>query len=248
MATRCGTRQSARRGMTAVLAMLYLTLMASLALGFYSASNTAVMVSTNEQRVERSRLAAESGLDFARYNLSRVSIPAKAPLSQHFSLMTDQMATRLNGSGNLNNGNIFSDGVTIRVPSDPSKWIKADDRGSEFQFTIVDLGNHQVRVTSVGRNATLASAAGVRVVRLDFELQQHKSKVFSYGIATMGTVSTSGSSRLLGQPDPTKGSILALDNGSGTPVTIGGKVVSGDISVTNPNANVNVSGASVDGS
>jgi hypothetical protein len=35
--------------MTAVLAMLYLTLMASLALGFYSATNTAVLVSTNEQ-------------------------------------------------------------------------------------------------------------------------------------------------------------------------------------------------------
>src|SRR5947207_15832213 len=96
-AMRRGTKTIARSGVTAVLAMLYLTLMASLALGFYSASNTAVLVSTNEQRVERARLAAESGLDFARYNLSRVSIPAKAQLSQHFSMMTDQMAARLNG-------------------------------------------------------------------------------------------------------------------------------------------------------
>src|SRR2546421_3021214 len=126
MATRSGTRKCARSGMTAVLAMLYLPLMASLALGFYSASNTAVLVSTNEQRVERARLAAESGLDFARFNLSRVSIPAKAPLAQHFSMMTDQMATRLNGSGNLDNGSIYSDGSTIRVPADPNKWIKSD--------------------------------------------------------------------------------------------------------------------------
>src|SRR5215212_11528067 len=101
MATRCGTRQGARSGMTAVLAMLYLTLMASLALGFYSASNTAVLVSTNEQRVERARLAAESGLDFARYSLSRVSIPAKAPLTQHFSMMADQLGQKLNGTGNI---------------------------------------------------------------------------------------------------------------------------------------------------
>src|SRR4051794_1879409 len=113
MATRCGTRRCARKGMTAVLAMLYLTLMASLALGFYSASNTAVMVSTNEQRVERARLAAESGLDFARYNLSRVSIPAKTPVSQHFSLMADQLASKLNGSGNLDAGSIYFDGVTL---------------------------------------------------------------------------------------------------------------------------------------
>ena len=67
MDMRRGKIRCARSGMTAVLAMLYLTLMASLALGFYSATNTAVLVSDNEQKVERTRLAAESGLDFARF-------------------------------------------------------------------------------------------------------------------------------------------------------------------------------------
>src|SRR3954467_11014038 len=101
MPTRCRTRRGARCGMTAVLAMLYLTLMASLALGFYSASNTAMLVSTNEQRVEKARFASESGLDFARFQLSRVAIPAKAPITKHFSMMSDQLAARLNGTGNL---------------------------------------------------------------------------------------------------------------------------------------------------
>src|SRR5215213_5981803 len=198
MPLHCGTLKRARSGITAVLAMLYLTLMASLALGFYSATNTAIQVSTNEQRVEKARLAAESGLDFARFNLGRVSIPAKAALSRHFSLMSDQLATRLNGSGNLDAGSIFSDGVTIRVPADPNKFIKGDSVGSEFQFTITDLGDRKVRVVSVGRNIQAASVAGLRTIRLDFELQQHKSKIFQYGIATRGTVATSGSSRLLG--------------------------------------------------
>src|SRR5688572_8940341 len=78
---------TARQGVTAVLAMLYLTLMASLALGFYSASNTAIMVSHNEQKVERARLAAESGLDFARYYLGRTSIPQRTPVDQTFDLV-----------------------------------------------------------------------------------------------------------------------------------------------------------------
>ena len=246
MAVRRGTKLYARSGMTAVLAMLYLTLMASLALGFYSASNTAVLVSTNEQRVEHTRLAAESGLDFARYCLSRVSIPAKAPLSQHFSLMCDQLSQKLNGTGNIDNGSIFYNANTVRVPADPTKFIKADANGLEFQFTITDISDadgKKVRVTSTGRNIMTSSAAGVRVVRLDFQLEQHKSKVFQYGIATHGTVSTSGSSRLLGQPNPDKGSILATNSSSGTPVSVNGKVVSGDISVTNPNANVTASGS-----
>src|SRR5436305_4187416 len=153
MATRCGTRKCARTGMTAVLAMLYLTLMASLALGFYSATNTAVLVSVDEQKVERTRLAAESGLDFARFNLSKVSIPAKAPITQHFSLLCDQLSARLNGSGNLNNGSIYADGIgTIRVPADATKFVNADDKGSSFQFTITNLGNRQIRAISTGRN------------------------------------------------------------------------------------------------
>jgi len=41
----------------------------------------------------------------------------------------------------------------------PNKFVKADDKGSEFQFTITDLGDHKVRVTSVGRN-NLTSLGG----------------------------------------------------------------------------------------
>jgi hypothetical protein len=245
MGMRCGTRTSARSGVTAVLAMLYLTLMASLALGFYSASNTALIVSTNEQRVERARMAAETGLDFARFHLTRVSLPPKAPLSKHFELMTDQMETRLNSSGNLENGNIYTDATTIRVPAEPNKYIKADDKGSEFQFIITDIsdaGGRKVRVTSVGRNIQ-ASAAGIRTLRLDFAVSQKNSKIFQYGIATRGTVTAGGNSRLLGQPNPDKGSILATNSTSGNPVIAGGKLVSGDISITNPKGNVSVSGS-----
>jgi len=254
---RYGTKKFARSGMTAVLAMLYLTLMASLALGFYSASNTAVIVSDNEQKVERTRLAAESGLDFARFNLSRVSVSPKTPVATHFSVAADQLATMLNGTDNLGKGNIFFDGSSmIRVPGDPNKFIKADDKGAEFQFTITDITDltdpnlpqgPKVRVISTGRNSLTSSVAGMRAMRLDFELVQKKSSIFQYGIATQGTVVTSGSSRLLGQPNPDKGSILAVSSSSQTPVRIGGKEVSGDISVVNPDANVIVSGGSVGG-
>jgi hypothetical protein len=249
MVMRRGTRTIARSGVTAVLAMLYLTLMASLALGFYSASNTAAIVSSNEQKVERTRLAAESGLDFARFHLANVLIPSKTPVTKHFSVLADQMATRLNGSGNLDNGSIYTDGLTIiRVPADPTKFIKADDKGGEFQFTVIDIGDQKVRVSAIGRNMNTISVAGMRNVLLDFQLQQKQSSIFKYGIATRGTVSTSGSSSLLGRPNPDKGSILSVNTTDQTPVRVGGKVISGDISVVNPDANVVVSGGTVGGS
>src|SRR5689334_8405345 len=107
MDTRRGKSRCARSGITAVLAMLYLTLMASLALGFYSASNTASLVSFNEQKMERSRLAAESGLDFARFQLMRIAISGKVPKDQHFATMASKIAANINGSGNVNQGSIF---------------------------------------------------------------------------------------------------------------------------------------------
>ena len=249
MNMRYGTKTCARSGMTAVLAMLYLTLMASLALGFYSASNTAVIVSDNEQKVERTRLAAESGLDFARFNLSRVLIGPKTPVTQHFPSLCDQLAARLNGSGNLNNGSIYADGIsTVRVPALTTNFIKSDDKGGEFQFTITSQPDLHVRVTSTGRNTFASAATGMRTIRLDFHLEQKPSSIFQYGIATKGTVVTSGSTSILGQPNPDKGSVLSVNTTDQTPIKLSGKEISGDISVVNPNANVTVSGTSVGGS
>src|SRR5205823_5916855 len=99
----------------------------------------------------------------------------------HFTLLCDQLSARLNGSGNLDNGSIYADGIsTIRVPADSLKFIKADDKGGEFQFIISNLGDLKVRATSTGRNTYASAATGMRTVRLDFQLQQKPSSIFQY--------------------------------------------------------------------
>jgi len=235
-------RKRARRGVTAVLAMLYLTLMASLALGFYSASNTAVMVTYNEQKVEQARLAAESGLEFARYHISRISIPAKTAKEKRFEVFCTKMAENINGSGNINKGSIYVAPGIVRVPAKVDQFIKSDSQGSDFQILIEELSPTRIRVSTIGRHGHTISTASSRAVKMEFDLEQNNSKVFQYGIATRGTVVTSGSSKLMGQPDPSKGSILSLSP-SGTPVSVGGKLVTGDISITNPNGSVPTSGS-----
>src|SRR5205085_2783636 len=51
----------------------------------------------------------------------------------------------------------------------------------------------------------------------------------------------------VGLTDPTKGSILSATRTDPTPVVIGGKQVSGDVSVVNPTGNVVYGGASIGG-
>ena len=237
-----------RRGVTAVLAMLYLTLMASLALGFYSASNTAVMVSFNEQRMEKARLAAEGGLDFARFQLGKVAVPGKVPKDQHFATMAAQMAANVNGTENINKGTIYVGTDTVRVPADPNTFIKADDKGEDFQFVINDLGNDLVEVRVVGRYTQSAAAATPRGVKMDFALQQRRSSVLDFGIATRGSITMSGNAAVRGIPDPTKGSILmASQTASSVITTSGGTVITGDLSATNPNATFKLGGGTTVG-
>src|ERR671913_1952511 len=78
------TTSTARRGSTALLAMLFLTLFTALAVGFYSTATMSVQVAGNEQRGSRSHLAAASGMQFMKHHLATLGIPAKTPPAQLF--------------------------------------------------------------------------------------------------------------------------------------------------------------------
>jgi type II secretory pathway component PulK len=68
-------RARRHRGITSLLAMLFVTLFAALAVGFYASVTTAVQVSYNDQRGTLALTAADSGMDFMRYQLANVWIP-----------------------------------------------------------------------------------------------------------------------------------------------------------------------------
>ena len=70
-------RITVRRGATAIIAMLYLVLFSSLAVGFAAATQTAVQVAYNDDAAQRATLAAESGIDFVRFHLAQLSIERK---------------------------------------------------------------------------------------------------------------------------------------------------------------------------
>src|SRR5438128_2135155 len=77
-------RPVARRGVAALLAMVFLVLFAAMALGFYAQANMAGQVSGNERRAAEARVAAESGVTFMRYHLASVRIPPGYTRDQQF--------------------------------------------------------------------------------------------------------------------------------------------------------------------
>ena len=88
--------------MTALLAMLYLALIASLAVGFYASANSASMVSENEKRTTMALTACESGMDFMRFHMYNVTIPYGTTQAQLFTTLYNQLKGQLENTGNLN--------------------------------------------------------------------------------------------------------------------------------------------------
>src|SRR6187401_570689 len=91
-----------RRGITSTLAMLYLILFSSLAIGFYAAVNTSVQVANNETKGKRTLLAAESGMAFVRHILSNTQIPHGTPADEMWPQMTSQIKAQLDGKAVVN--------------------------------------------------------------------------------------------------------------------------------------------------
>jgi hypothetical protein len=245
-------RIASRRGIAAMMAMLFLVLISTLAVGFYAATNTSVQLVHNEEKANNALIAAESGMEFIRYHLKHITVPYGTQASGLFNQVAADLQSRLNGTMNLNGASIYAVNPTIQIPAnqaDPSldsAWVKIDNSGRMFRIQITQSGNN-FTVKAIGRFGSASTASSARGVKMEYGPAQNASAIFDYGVASRGTIATAGSSRIKGATDPKKGSVLSTTMSNPTPVSIGGKEVSGDISITNPSGTVNFAGASVGG-
>jgi len=240
---------SRRRGLASVLAMLFLVLFSTLAVGFYAATTLSAQVAKNERSLTTAQSAAESGMEFMRYQLGIITVPPGTPSNQLLTTVYGLLSTNLNGTYNMGTdvvtmANDANGNPTIYVPGNTSHFISIDSTsGSRFQGTIAQSGDKLV-VTVVGMGSDGSISRGVQ---LSYQKAARASAIFNYGVASKGKITTGGASYILGNPDPAMGSVLSTDMADSIPVVIGGKQVSGDISITNPSGSVSYSGASIGG-
>jgi hypothetical protein len=222
-----------RRGVASVMAMLFMVVFSALALGFYAATTTASQVANNEKTAAQARLSAEAGVDFLRYHLASLDIPANLTASQVFEEVEMQLSARLDGTGNLNGSRVGYDGTTISIPQ--VGYVKLDPQGrQQFRLEITRAGD--VLVTKVVGRAGSASLG--RGIQIKFQKATNATAIFNFGVASRGPVSTTGQSTVTGLTDPTKGSVLSTNTTSATPISIMGKLVSGDLSTVSETANI----------
>ena len=235
--------QQKRKGLSSMLAMLYLVLFSVMGIGFYEACTMSAQIARNERAQALAQSAADGGMQFVRYQLGSITIDPSVTDAVLLDTVATQLAKRLNGTDNMNGHTVQNTGGVIYIPS-ASDWTTIDStNGTRFRGQITQSGSFLV-VTATGAGPGVIST---RNIRLQFQKAPKAATILNYGVATKGPLATGGASYIKGLTDPTKGSILSADMTNPTPISIGGKAVSGDISIVNPAGTVATGGASIGG-
>ncbi len=234
-----------RRGATAVLAMLYLMLFSTLALGFYAATTTAVQVSHNDERVSHAFIASESGLDFMRYQLARVSIPPTSTGSNVTAELAYDLKNRLENTPNMSGLTVAASGSVISIPAEPNAYIKLDAAGDAgFRATITDWPEQgKVVLKVVGRYGSMTVA---RAIQMDFTRVPKESSIFDYAVASKGQIVVKKNAITSLDPDNALQATLMSAMSTNPSILVTGGSIGGKLTIME-DASVLVTGGSVAG-
>src|SRR5688572_17472469 len=221
-----------RRGVVAVIAMLFLVLFASLAIGLYTAAATNAVVSTNEKNGTISLTAAESGMDFVRYQLARIRVPPTTPPDQVFSYVADHLRDALEDTGNLGTHKVAVTNDTVTIPGNPNAFIKVNSNGAEFRATLEKVGT-DIRVKTTGHY--INASASNRAVQMDYQPTAVNTTVYNYAVAAQGgVVMQKGTLGATGGADSTIASVMSAKS-TAPAVRVSGGTIGGDLNITAPN-------------
>jgi hypothetical protein len=220
--------------MASVLAMLYLTLISTLAVGFYVATTISAQIAKNEQGLSRAQAAADGGMQFVRYQLGNITMDPSVKSTQYLSTAATQLDAVIGGTSNMNGHRVTVTNGAIYIPAQTEFTTLDRNIGTQFRATITQSGSFLV-ATCIGSGSGVSVG---RTIQVQFQKAPKAGAILNYGVATRGTVSTGGATIIQGLTDPTKGSVLSTDTTSTTPISIGGSGITGDVSVVNPTATV----------
>jgi len=195
-----------RRGVTAVLAMLYMTLMASLAVGFYAAINVSVQTSYTDAAIARTLGTAESGMELLRYQLYNVRIPSGTKTARLFDELHKNLADRMQPTLNMEGRSIqrIAASNTMYIPAMGEPGILTGDGGAiRAHLQVVD------RYVVVKIVATRFDTKVSRAIQMTYNLEPVNPGVFNYGVTSLGRIKIGDDFDLEGDDQDIDGSLFA---------------------------------------
>src|SRR5687768_8651922 len=240
--TQSGARRGRRSGIASLLAMLYLVIFSTLALGFYAAVTTSAQLAHNDEKAMNAQIAAECGMQFIQYQLSLVRVPGNTPPNEVMQEVLKDLIEQQATSPNLAGRAITRSGNTVYFPGGTTEFIALDHLGAGFRVELVDNGDDLIKVRVQGR---YRGTAIMRTIQMHYEPVISSTSVFDFGVVNRGPIVVSGGGLIGGGANATDGSILSMAQ-IPNPVTLTGTSgVAGDVYMTNPKGTVAIQGGGV---
>jgi hypothetical protein len=172
-----------RSGVVALIAMMFLIVFASLAVGFYATCNSSVIVSSNEAISEVAMSAGESGMDFMRYQMANITMPYGTTPANLMNNTATVLGAAMNGTPNMGASTVSVVGSAINIPS-ATGWIKLDNKtGAKFRATITQKPATSTLIVTV-RGAT-DQGAMTRAMRMEYNPAARSHSLIGIAAITM---------------------------------------------------------------
>ena len=232
--------------------MIFMVLIATLALGFYATVTTSKSLAQNDQKGARALVAAESGIQFMRLRLARVRIPPQTTAADLLTEVHKDLKADLEATGNLGSRTVGLANDTISIPAETDQTIAtdlgADNSGFNVTITKVSPTGAGGIVCTITGHCGVGRNHRVRRVHLNFLRQETPSSVFSNAIAAQGRVNIMKGliAGVSGVSADTIASVMSARS-TAPAVAISGGTLGGDIDALGKDL-VSVTGGTVHGS
>jgi hypothetical protein len=230
------------------MALMFLILFGTLAVGFYGATTMSVQVAKNDRDAAVAQITAESGMKFMRRFLAQVSFPPTTLMANVPAEVHADLSAMLEGGGNLGTRTLSRSGNRIWIPPIPV--------GDGSSFTATLQWNAPIMVLTVTGTRPAAAAAGAtpvtRSVQMDYRLRNIMAEplpytdVLSFGVAARGPIflKNTSSTEVAGSLDDA--SLLSASTGSPA-ITTGAGVINGELHVVSAATQVTLGTGAVAG-
>jgi Tfp pilus assembly protein PilX len=224
---------SKNRGAILIISMIFLIIFSALAVSIATMSGTNIQIAMNQHKADSARICAESGMEVIRFWLSRVSISGMTSEEMKFNQIMSSLQNDLTNESITNVAISYgSSGITI-----PSVTLNSQDQQS-FYGTITPLDNNTLQIDITGVYGAITST-----IRANYNLGERANNVFDFGVATKGPLSLSGNIEIEGVNVSVEASVYIESENSNLALSIiGNSQIAGDVSITNPIANVYLQG------
>lgn len=221
-----------RQGAALIISLIFVVLFSALAISIATQTSANVQIAHNQRKVSRAFANSESGLEVVHYWLDRVIIPSSTPSSDYYDAIVDYIQNDLQTNG-INGTVLYDDGSVPAVSLD-----SVVTSNFEAQVSRVPGNDNVVQVDVTGRYGDIT-----RTVRVNFALEPYEHPIFNFGLATRGPLTFTGNPTLRGANALWEADVYVESFNSDTAVSVGGNTnFDGDISIGNPDADVDLVG------